>query len=242
MTAATPMTLKDARAVLGLGPAAGAAQLRSAFRQAVKKAHPDRPGGGPDKFRRVVEAYKFLQDAEAARTAPAEPPAGAPSSHAATPIRRRPGANTLHITPQIALQGGAVEHDLTDGRRVRIRLPAGLRTGDAVRAGEARLQVRVTGGPTLLVRGHDLWITVDVPSTTLKQGGRVTLDTPLGPRSVWITRKAAERGLVMLDGQGLPARGRHGQGDLFLRLTVAAKVDETPARGLLRRFAAAWAA
>jgi len=76
----------------------------------------------------------------------------------------------------------------------------------------------------------------------LDQGGRVSLETPLGPRDVWITRKASARGLIRLAGDGLPARGRHRQGDLFIRLQAASETASSAARTLLRRFAAAWAA
>jgi len=60
---------------------------------------------------------------------------------------------------------------------------------------------------------------------------------------IWVTKKAGERGLIRLEGQGLPARGRWREGHLFLRLTplTDSKVDSA-ARTLLRRFTAAWAA
>ena len=69
------------------------------------------------------------------------------------------------------------------------------------------------------------------------------METPLGRRIVWLTKKASERKLVRVVGQGLPARGRHRQGHLFLRLAPAkAGQADSAARTLLRRFAAAWAA
>jgi curved DNA-binding protein len=43
-------------------------------------------------------------------------------------------------------------------------------------------------------------------------------------------------------GQGLPARGGHAQGSLFIRLSPEAGRADSAARTLLRRFAAAWAA
>ena len=95
----------------------------------------------------------------------------------------------------------------------------------------------------MLVRGHDLWITADVPARVLAEGGRVAIETPLGRRIIWLTAKAGERKLVRLVGQGLPARGRHPAGHMFLRLSPAAKgATDSAARTLLRRFAAAWAA
>ncbi len=93
----------------------------------------------------------------------------------------------------------------------------------------------------MIVRGNDVWLTVHVAPAVLKKGGRVVLDTPLGRRTVWIDRRAAERGLVRLEGQGLPARGRHPRGHLFLRLATERAASDSPALNLLRRFTAAWA-
>ena len=99
------------------------------------------------------------------------------------------------------------------------------------------------GTPEMLVRGDDIWVSANVAPRTLAEGGRVAVDTPLGRRIVWLTKKAGERKLVRLVGQGLPARGVHRQGHLFLRLAAAKPgLADSAARTLLRRFAAAWAA
>lgn len=231
MASQTPISVKTAREVLGVGPFAGPGELRRAFRDAAKRAHPDRPGGGAERFRQVVEAYHRLQAAQAAPDRIIQPPAPRP-----------PEPAVLTIDPFIALRGGLIEHRRADGRRARLRLPAGLRTGDTVRAGGAELRVVLRGAPQMLVRGDDLWISATVAPRVLAEGGRVALETPLGRRIVWLTRKAGERKLVRLAGQGLPARGSHPQGHLFLRLAPAAGQADSAARALLRRFTAAWAA
>jgi len=148
----------------------------------------------------------------------------------------------LAISPLVALQGGAASHRLADGRTIRVRLPAGLRTGDNVRAGGASLTVAITSDAAMLVRGDDLWISVTVDPRTLVEGGRIALETPIGRRIVWVTRKAGERGLVRVVGQGLPARGSHPEGHLFVRLAAKRGQADSAARALLRRFTAAWAA
>jgi curved DNA-binding protein len=231
--------LRRARDVLRLPIRHGPAELRRAFREAAKQAHPDRPGGDPDRFRQVVEAFHVLQAAEGAKPRGrriAQPPAVVRPASAV-------GSSTLSISPLVALAGGQVEHVLTDGRRIRLTLPAGLRAGVEVRAGAEQLTVAVRGDGGMLVRGDDLWINVTVDPRLLAEGGRVALDTPLGRRVVWITRKVGERGLVRLVGQGLPARGRWREGHLFLRLTpVTQGKADSAARTLLRRFTAAWAA
>lgn len=231
---ATGMSVKRAREVLGLPPLASQAELRRAFRDAAKTAHPDRPGGDAERFREVVEAYHLLQHLKpTARTS--QPPAAVD--------RPAPAAGkALPVSPLLAMTGGTLEHELADGRRIRITLPAGLRTGDRLRAAQTDFEIVVRGDGQIMVRGDDLWITVAVEPHMLAEGGRIALDTPIGRRVVWITRKAGARGLVRLVGQGLPARGRHRQGHLFLRLSPKAGKADTAAQTLLRRFTAAWAA
>ena len=179
----------------------------------------------------MVEAYRLLQDPAAEAVAPAAEPG-------------RPRAERWTISPCTALDGGEV---------VAPHCPTAARCGSPCRpacapatrcgAGGAEL-LRSTSAPraACCVRGDDLWMTVQVAPGTLKKGGRRHVETPLGRRAIWIDRKVAERGLVRLAGQGLPARGRRKAGDLFVRLEAAASAGETPAREMLRRFAAAWAA
>jgi len=239
MASETPISLKAAREALGVGPFCSPADLRRAFRDAAKAAHPDRAGGGAERFRQVVAAYHRLQAIQAAVAATRiiQPPVPRP------PIPQPSGPAVLRIDPLTALSGGQADHRLADGRLIRILLPPGLRAGDTVRAGEAELPVVLVATPGLLVRGDDLWMDATVAPDALAEGGRVAVDTPLGRRIVWLTTKAGERKLVRLVGQGLPARGRHRQGHLFLRLapTPAGQTDSA-ARALLRRFTAAWAA
>jgi curved DNA-binding protein len=224
------ITLSRARALLGVGPLADRGEVRQAFREAAKLAHPDRPGGGAERFREVVAAYHRLHDTPAADRVIAP----------ASPRPEPPGV--LAISPLIALQGGEASHRLAGGRTIRVRLPAGLRTGDTVRTGGASLTVAITSDPAMIVRGDDLWVSVTVDPRTLLEGGRIALETPIGRRIVWVTKKAGERGLVRVVGQGLPARGSHPQGHLFVRLAARRGEADSAARVLLRRFTAAWAA
>jgi curved DNA-binding protein len=225
------ISLKSARELLGVGALASPGDVRRAFREAAKQAHPDRPGGDEQRFRRVMAAYHRLQPLAGAGERIVQPPAPRPSE---------PGV--LAIGPLVALRGGAVVHTLAEGRTIRVKLPPGLRSGDTVRAGGAELSVVLQGSPEMLVRGDDIWISATVAPRVLDQGGRVALDTPLGRRIVWLSKKAGERKLVRLVGQGLPARGKRPQGHLFLRLAPTAGQVDSAARTLLRRFAAAWAA
>jgi curved DNA-binding protein len=226
------MTLSDARALLGVKASATAADIRAAYRAKAKAAHPDRSGGAADDFRRIVAAYRQLEPAARSleRAQGAEPP------------RPRRVAGELSITPLMAWGGGAIDHVTADGKTLRIRLPVGLRDGDIIRAGAEQLAVAISGQDHMMVRGDDLWITVTVPPRTLEEGGRVPVVTPIGRRILWVTKKAGERRLVRAPGLGLPARGRHPEGCLFVRLAPKTGPLDSAARTLLRRFTAAWAA
>ena len=233
MTARNPaLTLSAARALLGVAADADERELRKAYREAAKRAHPDRPTGDAALFRDVLAAYRLLQDTPVVQHH--YPPAVAQPA----PIADRV---FLEIDIATALSGGSEELAI-DGRRLRLKLPAGLREGDRVRVEGVCFEVRLRAQDGALVRGDDLWLTGRVDPRVLAEGGRVDAETPLGPRPAWISTKAAARGLVRLPGQGLPARAHHKAGDLFLRLEAAESRGESPARSLLKRFAAAWAA
>jgi curved DNA-binding protein len=229
MTAGTMIDVKGARRLLGVGPGVDATALTAAFREAALRTHPDRDGGDARAFREVLEAYRLL------REAPPEPIAFIPAPAAA------PRARELEVSPAVALNGGEAFVETLDGRRLKLKLEAGLRSGQQVRAGGELFTVAIRGAGAT-VRGDDIWVTADVASEVLTDGGRVTVETPVGPRTLWISRKAADRKLVRLPGEGLPATATRRRGDLFVRLAAGPDRAESAAKVLLRRFAAAWAA
>ena len=151
MTRPTPeLSMKMAREVLGVSSAATPAEVREAFRKAAKRAHPD-TGGDEGAFRQVLDAYQRLQDPLDSRFV--QPPVRA---------RATPDPD-LEITPQLALEGGEVDHRMPDGQIIRITLPAGLRSGDKVRAGGAELCVYIRAHDGGLVRRDHLLIILQLP-------------------------------------------------------------------------------
>ena len=51
-----------ARRVLGVGPEADQAEIRSAYRDRVKEVHPDAENGDEEAFKRVSQAYNRLRE------------------------------------------------------------------------------------------------------------------------------------------------------------------------------------
>jgi curved DNA-binding protein len=232
MSASGP-TLTEAFAVLGLhGPADQAAVAR-AFRMAVKTARPDLPGGDDARFRRIIAAYRLIQSRGGGRAAIAGP-------------RQRPAAlPVVGLTPHQALSGGPATVRLGE-RTLRVRAPAGMRTGEHLRlkgaspdGGDLYLPVLIRSAEGLTAVGDDLHMTWATPRRLLADGGRVEIDTHAGSRAAWVTPGLVDPVRLRLRGLGLPARGARAQGHLFVHLTPAEDVLSA-AEDLLARFTRVW--
>jgi len=227
---AVDLSPDEARAILGLATDASPHDVIGAFRAAAKRDHPDLPGGDAVRFREILSAYHLLQSLP--RTPTAASPQSVPRNFSAF----------AEIGPMVALLGGEAEALLADGRRVRVVVPSGARHGEVLQVADEKIKLRIRAETAVQVRGADLWISAEVPAKLLDDGGRATVETPLGPKALWVTGKIAERRLVRLEGQGLPARGDWPAGSLFIRLIPDSGAPESPARAQLKKFAAAWAA
>lgn len=225
-------TLIQARALLGLNGPTGPETAAAAFRAAIKAARPDQPGGDAERFRQVIAAYRVLQ-AQGLHPALAAP-------------KRRPApAPVVTLTPSEAVTGAA--RTLTYRRRkLAVRVPPGLRSGDHLRlkgAGAAGadlyLPVLIRAAHGLSVLGDDLFMTWPVPTRILGDGGRIEIETHAGARTAWVVAGLQSPIRICLKGLGLPARGTRPSGRLFVTLTPAADAP-SPAEDLLARFTRVW--
>jgi curved DNA-binding protein len=224
-------SLAEARALLGLTGPAGGEALTAAFRAAVKAAHPSAAGGDGDRFRRVIAAWRLIQERDR------------PLALAA-PRVRPPAPPVATISPMDALNGVRVAVRLA-GRTLDIRLPKGLRSGEHLRLRGASdggtdiyLPVLIRPADGLRVLGDDLFMDWPVPTRLMEEGGRLEIDTHAGARSAWIVAGQAPLRLRLRD-LGLPARGSRRQGHLFVSLQPS---DDVPsaAEDLLVRFTRVW--
>jgi curved DNA-binding protein len=223
------MSARDALDLLGLDAGAGPDGLRGAYLAAVKTAHPDRPGGDAERLRRVIEAYDVLR--------------AQPARASSLPTPSRPASQPLEITPAEAVTGGLKIVSIEGAGEASVRLPMGLRVGDIIAVSGVAMTVAIRGGGDMAVVGDHLCITLAVDPAVLAGGGTIEVSTPRGVRSVRISAQDAARRLARIADGGLPARGRHVQGDLVIKLKAKpVEAFESRTRVLLRRFTAAWAA
>ena len=200
----------EARAILNIADDAPLAAWRPAFSMAVKLVHPDH-GGDPAEASRVIQAYKFLKEAETQRNLH---PRAQQTSDLGEPA-------AFSITIKEAFRG--VERDvlLAPGQSFKVRLPPGLRAGELISFGVERPVARtvtIRSQPGAEIRGSDLWLEVGLSPSSLKTGGLVRLSTLIGERDLWLSRKAADDQLITLPNEGLPCRGPYPSGNAFIRL------------------------
>lgn len=230
------VSLLESYRLLGLNGPVDDEALKSAFRRAVKAARPDMPGGDADRFRRVIAAARLIQ-----ASAPSRPALAAPRATAARPAP----LPALALTPLQALRGARVDIRV-EGRRLRVRAPAGVRTGDHVRlrggaadGDDLYLPVLIRVADGLTVMGDDIYMTAPVGRRLLSEGGRLAIETHAGSRSAWITPGLSSSVRIRLRDLGLPARGKRAAGHLFVSLNP---VEDAPsaAEHLLARFTKVW--
>jgi curved DNA-binding protein CbpA len=138
--------------VLGVARDAGPPEIRRAYRRLARQHHPDRNAkpDGPERFRRLAEAYAVLNDP--ARRARYDhtlgPPARQGPEPATTAVHTRRGV--LELSAREARLAATMPLTLSAGQGVVIVLPAGIAGGDQLTfpapEGRVVLTVRVNRG------------------------------------------------------------------------------------------------
>lgn len=223
-------SIHQAYALLGLTGPADADVVAAAFRTTIKAARPDLEGGDAERFRQTIAAWRLIQSQAVplALSAPAKAP---------------PAPPVVGITPAQALAGG-MSRVRVAGRDLRVRVPAGVRTGEHLRLKAAGtsgedlyLPVVIRGADGMHAVGDDLHMRWPISHRLVEDGGRLEIETHAGVRSAWIV---ADQPLCLrLKNLGLPPRGARPQGHLFVTLDPC---DDAPsaAEDLLARFTRVW--
>lgn len=132
-----PARASDPYAILGVSPRASEAEIRSAYRRAVQREHPDHNGGSAEagrRFEAVQEAYALIR-VQRAR-------AGA-SSEARTGGSARPSGSTRPSGPRPAPADPDLESRLADlERELAAARDVRERARQAAREAEARVEGR----------------------------------------------------------------------------------------------------
>jgi curved DNA-binding protein len=119
-----------------------------------------------------------------------------------------------------------------DGRRLEVKIPAGVKTGSKVRfagegmpgsagAGDLYLRIQVADHPGLERRGDDLYAEVPVDLYTAILGGEKQVTTPKGKVILRIPPETQSGKTFRLSGQGMPKLDdSKSYGDLYAKVRV----------------------
>ena len=163
-----------------------------------------------------------------------------------TRTRVRPQA-TAQATAEVTLAEvatGAERMVNVNGRRLQVKIPAGVTDGARVRlsgavdGGDLVITVRVAPDPRFERRGADLVTEVPITLAEALLGAEVPVPTPTGSVKLRIRPNTQNGQEITAKGRGLPRRGASGRGDLIVRARVVLPRLDDEARADFERFAA----
>jgi len=145
----------------------------------------------------------------------------------AQPGRARSQEHPVEVTLEEAYRGTTRTLSFADGKRLEVKVPAGVRTGSRVRlagkgarGGDLYLKVTVKPHPTFERRGDDLYVGVSVPLVMAMLGGEVQVATLKGKVALKVPPETQNGRIFRLAGQGMPHLGKSSRGDLMARVRV----------------------
>ena len=145
----------------------------------------------------------------------------------AKPRRARSLEHPVEVTLEEAYRGTTRTLSFADGKRLEVKVPAGVRTGSRVRlagkgarGGDLYLIVTVKPHPTFERRGDDLLVGVSVPLAVAMLGGEAQVPTLKGKVALKIPAETQNGRTFRLAGQGMPHLGNSSRGDLMARVSV----------------------
>jgi curved DNA-binding protein len=137
----------------------------------------------------------------------------------------------VEVTLEEAFKGGQRLLDV-DGRRMEVKIPAGVKTGSRIRMagegpsnaegarGDIYLVVKVLPDPNFERRGDDLYTEIPVDLFTALLGGEARVPTMSGAVALKIKPGTQSGRTIRLAGQGMPKLRSTERGDLYAKVRV----------------------
>jgi curved DNA-binding protein len=119
--------------------------------------------------------------------------------------------------------------ELPGGRRVEVKVPAGVKEGTVLRVPGLRAKVQVAPDPVFTREGKDLRVTVPVPLHVALRGGEVAAPSLKGGQVKFNVPPETQNGTkIRLRGLGLPDPKGGSSGDLYaeVRVQLPVPMDE----------------
>ncbi len=139
---------------------------------------------------------------------------------------QQPLTATAEISLEEAFRGTERELVVRNGfpRRVTVRIPPGVHTGQKVRVrgagGDVYVEVRVQPHPVFSREGDDLVCEIPICLTEALLGAEIEVPTLEGKVKVRVPPETQQGQVLRLRGLGMPKLRGSGRGDLLVRLRV----------------------
>jgi DnaJ-class molecular chaperone len=140
---------------------------------------------------------------------------------------------TIEVTLAEAFRGTARQVELPDGRKLEVKVPAGVQDGTVLRVPGLRARVHVAKDALFERDGKDLRVPVGVPLATALLGGEVDVPTLKGGRVKLNVPAETQNGTSLrLRGLGMPDPRGGQPGDLYaeVRVRLPLPMDERTKR------------
>lgn len=140
---------------------------------------------------------------------------------------------TIEVTLAEAFRGTARQVELPDGRKLEVKVPAGVQDGTVLRVPGLRTRIQVAKDPLFERDGKDLRVPVGVPLATALLGGEVDVPTLKGSRVKLNVPAETQNGTSLrLRGLGMPDPRGGQPGDLYaeVRVRLPLPMDERTRR------------
>jgi len=135
----------------------------------------------------------------------------------------------VQITFDEAYNGAMRQLQMNNGKKINVRIPAGVKTGSKVRVakaapngGDLYLAVSITDEGKFERKEYDLYVTVTLSVFTLILGGDAEVETPAGKKvTLSIPAGTQPEQVFRLAGRGMPhLKDSKTKGDLYVKLKV----------------------
>ncbi len=139
----------------------------------------------------------------------------------------------LNVAFLDAVRGATRQLTLPDGKALSVKIPPGVISGQVLRlrgqgepgrnggpAGDALIELEVTGHDLLVRDGHDLRMDLPVTQKVAVLCGPIVVPTPFGALRVNLPAGSDSGRVIRLRGKGIAEHGKRPAGDLFLTLRV----------------------
>ena len=118
-----------------------------------------------------------------------------------------------------SIEGVEKEVDL-EGRKRKIKIPAGVDDGSRIRFGDFILSINVKPHGVFERDGADIFIRVAVPYSLAVLGGQIEVPTLEGEKKIKIRPGTQSGTMIRLRGKGVPILRGRGHGDQYIRINV----------------------